>query len=134
MTVGSEFEFLHVRNQSDYVFLFFFYLNKVIAGVCSPFRSVKSPILFLALVVRGDGHHRHCGARRAPGCLRGQAAAQGDALWVRRFICPPCGWKGGTRRLGQNQKCSHSSQTRLRVFSQSHLCATLPALLTHLPD
>lgn len=49
-------------------------------------RSIDTPGLFLALVVCGYGH---CWCRVhgcAPGCLRGQAAAQGDKIWVRRLF------------------------------------------------
>lgn len=54
-------------------------------------RSLDARGLFLALVVCGDGHcwrHLHgC----AHGCLCGKAAAQGDALRVRKAAVPPRG-------------------------------------------
>lgn len=61
------------------------FLNAVSAHTPS-LRSIIAPGLFLALVVCGDGYCRcrvHCCLH---GCLRGQAAAQGDALWVCRLF------------------------------------------------
>lgn len=56
------------------------------ASVSSP-RSADSPSLFLALVVCGDGHCWWRGHGCAHGCLRGQAAAKGDKIRVRRQFC-----------------------------------------------
>lgn len=63
----------------------------------SSLRSVDSPGLFLALVVCGDGH---CWCRVhgcAHGCLRGQAAAKGDKIRVRRQFCST--WVEGRDRI-----------------------------------
>lgn len=72
-------------------------MNVPLCPAVSSLRSVDSPGLFLALVVCGDGH---CWCRFhgcAHGCLRGQAAAKGDKIRVRRQFCST--WVEGRHRI-----------------------------------
>lgn len=62
-------------------------VNVLLCASVSSLRSADSPSLFLALVVCGDGHCWCRGHGCAHGCLRGQAAAKGDKIWVRRQFC-----------------------------------------------
>lgn len=77
-------------------------------------------------MVCGDGHCRRRVHSCAHGCLRGQAAAQGDALWVRRLLALLVGRKGGTLKAVPNQK-------GLSVFHFLDLVAfTSACILQHL--
>lgn len=83
-------------------------------------------------MVCGDGHRRRCGHRCALGCLRGQAAAQGDALWVRRGACCPCGLKGGTAAESDPEQQSFCLLCCIYTFcGLTALLAVLCSVLSH---